>query len=234
MTVFSLKGSKISTDFDGQITSVEPSVLKVVTRIGSNTLEIAYLGDPEDPMSVSLSDYNLLFDGQHINDNPLPESVEFFALENSDTTKICVLNFVFQRADGIMELMYCVDDAHMLPAFVSPLDASMFFAQFEPVVVSSTEDQTIHLDKVVGVTTDGVYVDLESLGLQTGFDEDRFEFSPPSETPVLEVWQMDELATTQTGGAPATLNPDASPDVVWDDDVPTDPDPIAPDDGFAG
>jgi hypothetical protein len=221
MTVFSLGGSRINTDTDGQITSVQDARLDAVTRIGTNTLDVAYLGDPQNPFAISLSDYNLLFDKVHINDADLPSQVEFFDLSASDGTNIRVLNFVFEAANGIEELMFAIGSV-ALPQFRSPSDASLFFAQHEPVKVTGQDGWTIHLDHINNVETSGVFVNIEPMQSGYSFEDDGFSFIDLDNNSDIEVWDVEFAHAARAQDSITTalghqVDPDVSSENVWDE-----------------
>lgn len=215
MTVFSMRGSKILTDLEGQITDVQDTTLEAVTRIGSNTLDVAYLGDPQSPFAISLSDYNLLFDKVHINDSDLPTQVEFYDLASDDGYSARVLNFVFDTPDGTSELMFSVG-SNALPHFRSPSEASLFFAQHEPTKVTAYEDWTLHLDQIQGVKTSGVFIDADLLDTHFEFKNDGFEFTENKAATNPEIWDGEfadasdlEDALSRALGPPP-IDPDAA------------------------
>jgi hypothetical protein len=190
MTVFSLRGSKILTDQDGQITNIQDTVLEAVTRIGTNTVDIAYLGDSQNPLAISLSDYNLLFDKVHINDADLPAHVEFFDLSASAENSVRVLNFVYETDQGIEERMFSVGD-EALPEFRTPSEASLFFAQHEPVKITTQDDWTIHFDQIEGVETNGVYLPFNQFNIDTNPDDDGFDFITLEKSSDVDVWDVE-------------------------------------------
>jgi hypothetical protein len=221
MTVFSLGGSRINTDVNGQVTNVQSTSLDVVTRIGTNTLDVAYLGDPQNPFAISLSDYNLLFDKVHINDADLPSQVEFFDLSAADGTNIRALNFVFEMATGIEELMFAVGTTP-LPQFRSPSDASLFFAQHEPAKIAAQDGWTIHLDQVSNVETSGVFVNIEPLQSESTYEEDGFKFIDLDNKSDVEVWDVEFAHAAHSQDAVATAlghpaNSDEIEDGIWDE-----------------
>lgn len=209
MTVFSLQGSRISTNLDGHIVTVGSSTLDVVTRTGTNILEVAYLNDGH-PNTVSLSDYNLLFDNVHINDGLLPDQIEFFDLKADDGGAVRVLNFVFASDNGMEEQMYSVGST-LLPNFRSPAEASAFFARHETEAVDSQNGLTVFLANAAGVETKGVFVPIDLLEFESTEIADSFEFFDQTPAAEVEIWQIEqEAVAAQLANAPGQLQTDGS------------------------
>ena len=207
MTVYSIQGSRIQTNADGFIVDVRETHLDFITRVGSNTLETAYL-DPEQSAAVSLSDYNLVFDGKHINDSVLPDQIELFNLQAQDGSSVKVMNFVFATDHGMVELMYSVGAAN-LPEFRSPAEASAFFNRYEPVNIFATDDMALHLDQIAGVQTHGVFANLKNYAISQIYDEDSFDFFEQGPGAEIETWQIEQEAlVAQRGPSVGQLMPD--------------------------
>lgn len=229
MTVFALQGSRISTNQDGYITNVAPSILEVITRTGTNSLEVAYL-DEGNPNTVSLSDFNLMFDGVHINDGTLPEQIEYFDLKSDDGGDVRVLNFVFTTDAGMEEAMYTVG-ASALPAFRSPAETSAFFAKYAPEYVSSPEDLLIHLDQAADVVTKGVFVPIDAAEFDLLDEADTFEFLEQDPADEVQDWSFDQAEVAAMAKAKAGqlqsdgtyLNEEEAGETDWspDDTVPS-------------
>lgn len=207
MTVFSLRGSKIQTDLNGQITEIQDTDLEVITRIGTNSLDVAYLGDPQNPLAISLSDYNLKLDNVHMNDADLPSQIEFFDLSANDSAGMRVINFVFETSNGIEERMFSVGQTP-LPTFTSPSEASLFFAQHEPLMIAAQDDWTIQFAQINNVKTSGVFVDINHLGIEDFQVLDGFDFFEIIGGTDIDVWDIEfaEAAHLQDATASALGN----------------------------
>ena len=200
MTVFSLHGTKIHTDHGGQIRGIEATTLDAITRIGINSIDVAYLGDPDAPFSVSLSDYNLVFDKVHINDSELPEHVEYFELVSPDGFASQVLNFVYATEFGWEERMFSVGTSP-LPEFKSPAQASKFFAEHEQRMLPHQDDWTIHFDKIDNIQTNGVFITSDQLKTEFNIEIESFEFLDLGSQSDVDVWDIEFARDVQFADA---------------------------------
>ncbi|GFE64705.1 hypothetical protein [Litoreibacter roseus] len=225
MTVFSISGYKITSDELSQVTTVAPSTLDVVMRTGVETLDFAYVEIEPDSAAISLSDYNLVMDGVHVNDAPQPDRVEIFGLSASDQGQTNVICFGFNNENGtVTDQLFSISDTP-LPDMSTPDLANSTLANAFMTRLDHTDMPdgfSISLPQIDGVEVSGVLMSM----FEAEDPTDRFDFRPMeddgSSMPDLGLIfeQSDPLADTeQAPEAADIIHVEEAPDIFIETDM---------------
>jgi len=162
--------------------------------LGQATLDFSYASDDPKSAEVSLSDYNLILNGLHLNDGVLPERIELFNLtwntENSHDSSH-VINLAYADGEGWRDCIFSVGQS-ALPDLTDPAQVTNMLntAQFS-VIAKSEMDQgfQIQLGDMPGVSVDGVIHQL--FEEEANARPDLFHFFQPTDAEGPDVTEFD-------------------------------------------
>ncbi|NNK77366.1 MAG: hypothetical protein HKP40_01510 [Litoreibacter sp.] len=111
MTAFKLSGYTYSSEEGGPISAISPARISFVARTGVRRLDFDYFTEDPASVTVSLSDYNIVYNGTHLNDGALPESIEIFAIswpvdQGGKTSHI--LNLAFENGAKNVDAFFSI------------------------------------------------------------------------------------------------------------------------------
>ncbi len=180
MATYDVSGYKfIAATNAGDIIAVEPVVLQIVSPTGSGELAIRYLTDDPNDASVSLSDYNMLIDGAHINDGPLPEMLEFYGVnwtDNGTAHSAEVLTFAYALEETSVDLSFSLG-SEQLPKLNSATDVTQFMINSTATRLGGEgEAVSIKLPEIPDVHVTGIIQQLFDDEANNPNGEDVFEF----------------------------------------------------------
>jgi hypothetical protein len=230
MATFTINGFELRSEVGGGVTDMKGAELQVVSALGSATLAFSYVSDDPGSAEVSLSDYNILINGVHLNDGQLPERIELFKLNWMSETgpqSAQVMNFAFEGAGGAKDFLFSVGEG-ALPDMSDPaaIDALLSTANF--VLMEEDEGQTglqIQLDSMPGVSVSGVILNLFD-DTSTAEQADTFHFFQALDADSFDAqaFDLDILAEDADASdpepsdyAPIEPAPEYIPDPVLDD-----------------
>jgi len=168
--------------------------------LGQATLDFSYASDDPKSAEVSLSDYNLILNGLHLNDGVLPERIELFNLtwgtDNSQDSSH-VINLAYTDGAGWRDCIFSVGSS-ALPDLTDPAQVTNMLntAQFS-VIAKSEMDQgfQIQLGDMPGVSVDGVIHKL--FEDEANERPDLFHFFQPTDAEGPDVTEFDIVARTK-------------------------------------
>lgn len=214
MATFTINGFDIRSDGDKTVTQADAAQLQYVSPLGTATLDYRYATNDAESAEVSLTDYNLILNGTHLNDAPLPERIEMFMLtwvEKQSLQTAQVINLSFDNAiEGWRDFMFSVNGA-ALPDLSGASDISQFFAAATmtvPALGTTDVDYSIQLDRMPGVEVSGVIAQLfeaQDVPLPDRFD---FVIAPGDDAQ----WVMDDQFATLAGAANLLADQTPQPD----------------------
>lgn len=209
MTAFKTQGYKLSVSDLDEVMHLAPASLEVISRIGINTLEATYIGNPKWPYAVELSDYNLNVNGAHFSVLEPPDRIDLFDLVNADGAITRVLSLVFEDSEARDELIFAVAGS-ALPDLATPGDTALFLAGCAPIASSSAETVSIQLTQLPNVEMTGVLS--ERPNPVTEIEQTAFQFTAAED--IIEPGMADwldveaDLLAGQDKAAPAKAPPD--------------------------
>lgn len=177
MATYSINGYAFGSDGSGQLATLAPAELQIVAAAGNGDFSMRYLSDDPTEAGVSLSEYNLLLDGEHINDLADTATLEYYGLNwsaDGDSAAANILSFNLGAQDGGVDYSFSLG-VGALPELNTVDDASFFL---ESVNAFKLGDEgsilTINLPEVPDVRITGVLNSLFQIEEQeTG---DAFDF----------------------------------------------------------
>jgi len=114
MATFTISGYQILSEAAGYVTDIKAAQLQFVSPLGHATLDFSYASDDPKSAEVSLSDYNLIINGLHLNDGTLPERIELFNLTwgmETRTDSSQVINLTYEDGGGWRDCIFAVGRA---------------------------------------------------------------------------------------------------------------------------
>ena len=223
MATFTISGFDIRSDANKMVTQAEVAQLQYVSPLGMASLDYRYTYNAPNSAEVSLTDYNLILNGTHLNDAPLPDRIEVFTLvwsADGAQKSAQVMNLAFGDAtdENWRDCLFAVDGAQ-LPDLTDPETTSAFFetaVMSVPARAGTETDFTIQLENMPGVEVDGVIARMFAEQDSDPLDPDRFDFSIQSD-PVQEIFLTDYVVLPEDQpGLAATAAPPAEEQDVSD------------------
>ena len=200
MATFTISGYEILSEAAGHVTDIKAAQLQFVSPLGHATLDFSYASDDPKSAEVSLSDYNLIINGLHLNDGALPERIELFNLTwdmEATTDSSQVINLAYADANGWRDCIFAVGSAPLPDLTDADQVTNMLnTAQFSVISRSQMEQGfTLHLADMPGVSVDGVIHQL----FQDEANErpDMFQFFRPTDAEGPDVTEFDIVAHAQ-------------------------------------
>ena len=194
MATFTISGYEIFSEAAREVNDIKAAQLQIVSPLGQATLDFSYASDDPKSAEVSLSDYNLILNGLHLNDGVLPERIELFNLtwntENSHDSSH-VINLAYADGEGWRDCIFSVGQS-ALPDLTDPAQVTNMLntAQFS-VIAKSEMDQgfQIQLGDMPGVSVDGVIHQL--FEEEANARPDLFHFFQPTDAEGPDVTEFD-------------------------------------------
>lgn len=217
MATFTISGYEIFSEAAREVSDIKAAQLQIVSPLGQATLDFSYASDDPKSAEVSLSDYNLILNGLHLNDGVLPERIELFNLSwdtetSSDSSH--VINLAYANGDGWRDCIFSVGDS-ALPDLTDPDQVTNMLntAQFS-VIAKSEMDQgfQIQLGDMPGVSVDGVIHQL--FEDEANDNPDLFHFFRPTDAEGPDVTEFD-IVTRAKEESQGEESPEDTP---WDID----------------
>lgn len=210
MATFTVNGYEITTSEDNEVSGVKEAKLQFVAPLGDATIDYRYASDDPDSAEISLSDYNILINGQHLNDGDLPNLIEMFDVkwssqEGPDNKQ--VFNLSFSDGDGWRDMVFSVSkDA--LPDLSDAEQTNQLLEQalFSTINGGDTEhNYTIELLEIAGVAVTGAVQSLFNIGVTSPIADDKFDFTinPDAEDALLADMDMTAAPNSAEQLAPA-------------------------------
>lgn len=233
MATFTITGFELLSESGQGISEMKGAELQLVSSLGMATLDFDYVSDDPDSAEVSLSDYNILLNGLHLNDGDLPERIELFELNwmsDDGPRSSQIMNFAYEGEAGTQDLMFSVG-RDPLPELsdAGAVDALLSTANF--LRARDHGDQQsfqIQLDQMPDVSVSGVVLNLFEDAM-TQEPADTFHFFQPSDADSFDAQAFDlallaedadandaDAPTMPDHGATETV-PDFIPDPGIDD-----------------
>lgn len=200
MATFTISGYEIFSEAAREVSDIKAAQLQIVSPLGQATLDFSYASDDPKSAEVSLSDYNLIMNGLHLNDGVLPERIELFNLTwdtetHSDSSH--VINLAYADGTGWRDCIFAVGNSP-LPDLTDPEQVTNMLntAQFSVIEKSEMEQGfQIQLGDMPGVSVDGV---IHQLFEDEANDRpDMFQFFQPSDVEGPDVTEFDIVARAQ-------------------------------------
>ena len=230
MTTYIIDGYKFSANSDAALTQVETAELQVIAPAGGGQFGFRYLTDDTANAEVSLSDYNLKIDGQHINDGALPDKLELYGLTWSGKdgpVEATVFNLNFSEEGSVTDFSFSVKGAS-LPDLSDLGAAGGFVDGAKAFKLGAADDlMTISLPEIPDVRVADILNDLFDLEAQDTASSDVFDFGSDRDTDAIlgdeyevmeEIARLSEEAEQETPDASAAANADL-PDTPTDADA---------------
>lgn len=224
MATFTVSGFEIKSGPDNSILTTKAAQLQIVAPIGQATLDFRYVDDVAKTADVSLSNYNLLLDGLHLNDGVLPERVEIFTLQwstdQASHEQSQVLNLAFSENNQWRDCVFAVGNAP-LPNLGDPETAQAILTNGTFSVPDGAELNngfTLQLEDMPGVEVAGVIQQIFDEDRLAHVSQDRFDF----------IYNSDQEAPDMTAFDIAMRAQDTNPLAPHDTDVDLPIDPFDP------
>lgn len=182
MATFTVNGYEITTSESNEVADVKEAKLQFVAPLGKSSVDYRYASEDPDSAEISLSDYNILINGQHLNDSELPNLIEMFdvkwtAEEGPNNTK--VFNLSYSDGNGWRDCVFSVSkDA--LPDLSDAEQTSHLLQQalFSTIDGGDPEQNyTIELQEIAGVSVTGALQSMFTVGVQNPLGDDKFDFT---------------------------------------------------------
>lgn len=216
MATFTISGYDIRSDANKMVTQTEVAQLQYVSPLGMASLDYRYTYNAPNSAEVSLSDYNIILNGTHLNDAALPERIEVFTLTWNaqgipQTTQVMNLAFGDAADANWRDCLFAIDGAH-LPDLTDPGITAAFFdaaAMTVPARASMETDFTIRLANMPGVEVDGVIARMFAEQDGDPSEQDRFDFSLEPDIQHAALLTDDIVLPADQNGLAATAGPPA-------------------------
>lgn len=225
MATFTVIGYEISSDTDSQVSESKAAQLQFVAPLGQATLDFRYVSEGNQSAEVSLSDYNIILNGQHLNDGTLPDRIELFNASWPDWVasegSSLVFNLAFSQDGTWSDYIFSVDN-DALPNLTDPDRAHDILSNSNFSTLNQTEPDnffTLQLDEIPGVAVSGVVQKMFDANMPLPDQADGFEFSPLSDAEAANLSEMNIAVITHDADhlAPQPQDApyeDAAPDPV--------------------
>lgn len=220
MATFTVNGYEITTSEDNEVADVKEAKLQFVAPLGESTVDYRYASEDPDSAEISLSDYNILINGEHLNDSDLPNLIEMFDVkwttkEGPDNTQ--VFNLSYSDGNGWRDCVFSVSkDA--LPDLSDPDQTSQLLQQALISTIDGGDPEqnyTIELQEIAGVSVSGAVQSLFNVGVKSQNNDDKFDFSINPDAEDAQLASLDDDLRPDTDD----LDKVKSDDIIPDDSV---------------
>ena len=171
--------------------------------LGQASIDYRYVNDSAGTAEVSLSNYNILLDGTHLNDGALPERIELFDLQWSgevdQQAEAQVLNLAFAENNQWRDYVFSVGN-EPLPDLSNPETAQSVLANATfsvPDGAQLNNAYTLQLEDIPGVEVAGVIQQMFEAEQAEIEANDRFDFIFNSDREASDTTEFDIAARAQ-------------------------------------
>ncbi len=182
MATFTVSGFEVKSEPDNGVSATKAAQLQFVAPLGQATLDFRYVDDGGSSAEISLSNYNILLDGLHLNDGVLPDRIELFNLgwSTDDTAGTSqVFNLAFSEDGHWRDCIFTVGDSP-LPDLTNPATAQAILTTAEfslPEGAETNNIYTLQLDDMPGVEVAGVVQSMFEAEQIAEQEMDHFDFT---------------------------------------------------------
>lgn len=182
MATFTVNGYEITTSENNEVSDVKEAKLQFVAPLGESSVDYRYASEDPDSAEISLSDYNILINGKHLNDGDLPNLIEMFDVKwtsHEGPNNEQVFNLSFSDGNGWRDCVFSVSK-EALPDLSDPELTNQLLqgALFSTINGGDTEQNyTIELQEIAGVAVTGAMQSLFKVGVTSPAADDKFDFT---------------------------------------------------------
>lgn len=224
MATYSVPGYRFFSENGKENTSFAPAEIEIVSPAGTGKLDFRYLSSNPENASVTLSDYNILIDGSHLNDGQLPDRLELYGVSweaEGETQSASVFGLVYEDQNGITDFSFPLAEGS-LPELRTSDDFVDFIAASKAYRLGDEgEVISINLPEIPGVKVTGIIQSLIDLEAETANSADMFDFdgADSSGMPAGDEFEIIEDAM-RDGGSKGDLRSDpVEPDTLIDENA---------------
>lgn len=215
MATFTINGYDIRST-SNMVTQADVAQLRYVSPLGTAALDYRYVLNESNSAEVSLNDYNLILNGTHLNDMPLPDRIEIFTLSWTaqgvpQTAEVLNMAFGDANTESWRDCLFAVDGPH-LPDLTNSQTIEAFFKAAVMTVPgrdSKENEFTIQLENMPGVEVTGAIARFFAEQDSGQAEQDRFEFA--TQTDIGQEIFLHDYVALQEGppelAATATIDP---------------------------
>ncbi|MEM9581709.1 MAG: hypothetical protein AAGA08_01200 [Pseudomonadota bacterium] len=197
MATFTVNGYEITTSEDNEVSDVKEAKLQFVAPLGEASVDYRYVSEDPNSAEIALSDYNILINGEHLNDRELPNLIEMFDVkwtshEGPDNKQ--VFNLSFSDGNGWRDMVFSVSkDA--LPDLSDTAQTNQLLeeALFSTINGGDPEQRyTIELLEIAGVSVTGAVQSMFNMAIERPVLEDKFDFTIDPNAEDAQIAAMDD------------------------------------------
>lgn len=198
MATFTVNGYEITTSEDNEVSDVKEAKLQFVAPLGEASVDYRYVSEDPNSAEISLSDYNILINGKHLNDADLPSLIEMFDVkwtskEGPNDTQVFNLSYS-DGSGGWRDMVFSVSKEGLPDLSDTEQTNQLLEEALFSTIDGGKPDQnyTIELLEIAGVSVTGAVQSMFDISVERPAIEDKFEFTIDPNAEDAQIASMDD------------------------------------------